>query len=143
MVKECPHFPADLPSYVTKEDQQELLAIFKSFGEAEVVSDYLMDVVTGLSGSGPAFVYMFIEALADGAVAEGMSRPNAYKFAAQTVLGSAKVVLETGKHPGELKDMVSSPGGTTIAGVKSLENDGFRASVINAVVAATEKSRTL
>ena len=130
-------------SYVTKEDQQELLAIFKSFGEAEVVSDSLMDVVTGLSGSGPAFVYMFIEALADGAVAEGMSRPNAYKFAAQTVLGSAKVVLETGKHPGELKDMVSSPGGTTIAGVKSLENDRFRASVINAVVAATEKSRTL
>lgn len=130
-------------TYVTKEDQAELLAIFRSFGEAEVVGDYLMDVVTGLSGSGPAFVYMFIEALADGAVAEGMSRANAYKFAAQTVLGSAKVVLETGKHPGELKDMVSSPGGTTIAGVKSLENDRFRAAVMNAVVAATEKSRTL
>ncbi|WP_338449783.1 pyrroline-5-carboxylate reductase [Niallia oryzisoli] len=130
-------------AYVTKEEQAELLAIFRSFGEAEVVGDYLMDVVTGLSGSGPAFVYMFIEALADGAVAEGLSRANAYKFAAQTVLGSAKVVLETGKHPGELKDMVSSPGGTTIAGVKSLENDRFRAAVINAVVAATEKSRTL
>ncbi|WP_071393039.1 pyrroline-5-carboxylate reductase [Bacillus tuaregi] len=130
-------------SYVTKADQEELLKIFNSFGEAEIVSDYLMDVVTGLSGSGPAFVYMFIEALADGAVAEGMSRANAYKFAAQTVLGSAKVVLETGKHPGELKDMVSSPGGTTIAGVKSLENDRFRAAVMNAVVAATEKSRAL
>ncbi|MFD2386914.1 pyrroline-5-carboxylate reductase dimerization domain-containing protein [Enterococcus rivorum] len=96
-----------------------------------------------MSGSAPAYVYMFIEALADGAVLAGLSRPLAYKFAAQTVLGSAKMVLETGKHPGELKDMVTSPGGTTIAAVSSLENNGFRGAVIDAVTTAAEKNRTM
>ena len=100
-----------------------------------------MDAVCGVSGSSPAFVFMFIEAMADAAVAEGMPRPQAYKFAAQSVLGSAKLVLETGKHPGELKDMVCSPAGTTIEGVGVLENMGFRSAVIEAVRAAAEKSK--
>ena len=129
--------------HVTEEEKQDLLSIFNSFGKAELISESLMDAVTGLSGSGPAYVYLFIEALADGAVFQGMSRESAYKFAAQTVLGAAQMVLQTGKHPGELKDMVSSPGGTTIAAVKSLENDGFRSAVINAVNAAAEKSRNM
>jgi pyrroline-5-carboxylate reductase len=130
-------------SYLTEDEKQEILSIFNSFGKAELVSESLMDAVTGLSGSGPAYVYLFIEALADGAVVEGMPRESAYKFAAQTVLGAAQMVLQTGKHPGELKDMVSSPGGTTIAAVKSLENDGFRSAVINAVNASAEKSRNM
>lgn len=115
--------------------------IIESFGKAEVVPESLMDAVCGVSGSSPAFVFMFIEAMADAAVAEGMPRPQAYKFAAQSVLGSAKLVLETGKHPGELKDMVCSPAGTTIEGVGVLENMGFRSAVIEAVRAAAEKSK--
>ncbi|MBC8930453.1 pyrroline-5-carboxylate reductase, partial [Escherichia coli] len=95
------------------------------------------------SGSSPAYVYMFIEALADGAVLSGMPRDKAYKFAAQAVLGAAKTVLETGEHPGKLKDMVTSPGGTTIEAVKSLENDGFRSAVINAVQAAAKKNSSM
>ena len=102
-----------------------------------------MDAVCGLSGSAPAFVYIFIEALADAGVLDGLPRPLAYELAAQTVLGSAKMVLETGKHPGELKDMVTSPGGTTITGVQALENNGLRAAVIAAVHAATEKRKEL
>ena len=91
----------------------------------------------------PAYVFMFIEAMADEAVAEGMPRALAYEFAAQAVLGSAKMVLETGKHPGELKDMVCSPAGTTIQAVKVLEETGFRASVMDAVEACIEKSRSM
>ena len=102
---------------VLPEELDLICNIFNSFGKCEVVSENLMDVVTGLSGSSPAFIFMIIEAMADGAVLEGMPRDKAYKFAAQTVLGSAKMVLETGKHPAELKDMVCSPGGTTIEGV--------------------------
>jgi pyrroline-5-carboxylate reductase len=94
----------------------------------------------GVSGSAPAYVYLFIEALADGAVAEGMPRKQAYEFAAQTVLGSAKMVLEMGKHPGELKDMVCSPGGTTIAAVQALEESQFRAAAIRAVRTAAQKN---
>lgn len=100
----------------------------------------LIDAVCGLSGSGPAYVYLFIEALADGAVLEGMPRPMAYTFAAQTVLGAAKMVLETGEHPGKLKDDVCSPGGTTIEAVRTLEEHGFRAAVVNAVRASAEKN---
>ena len=99
---------------VTEEELQLVLTLLKSFGRAEVVPEYLMDTVTGVSGSSPAYVFLFLEALADAAVAEGMPRKQAYEFAAQSVLGSAKMLLETGMHPGELKDMVCSPGGTTI-----------------------------
>ena len=102
-----------------------------------------MDAVIGVSGSSPAYVYMFIEALADGAVKYGLPRAKAYQMAAQTVLGSAKMVLETGKHPGELKDMVCSPAGTTIAGVCKLEEKGFRSSVMECMKACADKSRNM
>ena len=102
-----------------------------------------MDAVTGLSGSGPAYVYQIIEALSDGGVAAGLPRATATQLAAQTVLGSAKMVLETGEHPGLLKDMVTSPGGTTIEGVHELEKGGLRATLMNAVRAAAAKSRKL
>lgn len=95
---------------VTEKDLEDVLNIFNSFGQSEIVSEKLMDVVTSVSGSSPAYVYMIIEAMADAAVLDGMPRNQAYKFAAQAVLGSAKMVLETGIHPGELKDMVCSPG---------------------------------
>lgn len=125
---------------VTVEDLQEVVTILDSFGKSEVVPESLMNAVVGVSGSAPAYVYLFIEALADGAVAEGMPRKQAYEFAAQTVLGSAKMVLETGKHPGELKDMVCSPGGTTIAAVQALEESQFRAAAIRAVRTAAQKN---
>ena len=114
-----------------------------SFGKVEVVPESLMDVVTGVSGSSPAFIYMLIEGMADAAVAEGMTRAQAYTFAAQSVLGSAKMVLETGKHPGELKDAVCSPGGTTIAGVAALEENGFRNDIIAGIRASIERSREM
>lgn len=125
-------------------DELDLICnIFNSFGKCEVISEKLMDAVTAVSGSSPAFVFMIIEAMADGAVLEGMPRNIAYNFAAQTVLGSAKMVLETGKHPGELKDMVTSPGGTTIEGVKVLEESGLRGTMIKAIHETAEKSRKL
>ena len=102
-----------------------------------------MDAVTAVSGSSPAYVYMMIEAMADAAVSGGMPRPQAYKFAAQAVLGSAKMVLETGKHPGELKDAVCSPAGTTIEAVNVLEKKGMRSAVIEAVTAAAKKNHQL
>jgi len=107
------------------------------------VKESLLDAVTGLSGSGPAYVYQFIEALSDGGVAAGLPRDLATKLAAQTVLGAAKMVIETGEHPGALKDAVTSPGGTTIEGIHELEKGQLRGTVINAVRAATEKSRKL
>ena len=103
----------------------------------------IMDAVIAVSGSSPAYVFVFIEAMADAAVQAGMPRKQAYEFAAQSVLGSAKMVLETGKHPAELKDMVCSPGGTTIEAVKVLEEKGFRAAVIDAMEACAEKSRNM
>ena len=102
-----------------------------------------MDAVVGVSGSSPAYVFIFIEAMADAAVAAGMPRKLAYEFAAQAVMGSAKLVLETGMHPAELKDMVCSPGGTTIDAVKVLEEKGFRAAVMDAMEACIEKSKKL
>lgn len=128
---------------VTSEEKEEVLEMFSCFGKAELVPEKLIDAVVGVSGSSPAYVYMFIEALADGAVAEGMPRAQAYTFAAQAVLGSAKMVLESGKHPGELKDMVCSPAGTTIEAVRTLEEGGFRATVMNAVHVAAEKNRNM
>lgn len=130
-------------SNTSEEDLKLICDIFNSFGKCELVPESLMDVVTGISGSSPAFIFMIIEALADGAVLEGMPRDKAYIFAAQTVLGSAKMVLETGKHPGELKDMVCSPGGTTIEGVASLEESGLRTSLIQAVKKAVQKSKSM
>ncbi len=118
----------------------ELLA---SFGIASEVPEGLMDAVVGVSGSAPAYVFLFIEAMADGAVAAGMPRKQAYEFAAQAVLGSAKMVLETGKHPGELKDMVCSPAGTTIEAVKVLEEKGFRGIVMDAVEACVKRSKEM
>lgn len=126
--------------FVTEEETQRTLEILRAFGKAEVVPESLFDIVTGVSGSGPAYVFLFIEAMADAAVNGGMQRAQAYTFAAQTVLGAAKMVLETGKHPGALKDMVTSPAGTTIAGVRELEAGGLRTTVIEGVTAATEKS---
>lgn len=121
----------------------EVMKIFESVGKAAEVQESLFDAVTGLSGSGPAYVYLFIEALADGGVLAGLPRPMAIEFAAQTVAGAAQMVLETGRHPGELKDAVCSPGGTTIEGVRNLEAGGFRSTVVEAVMAAAEKSEEM
>lgn len=129
--------------HVTDADLESVVAIFDSFGKCEVVTENLMDAVIGVSGSSPAYVYMFIEAMADAAVSDGMPRTQAYKFAAQSVLGSAKMILETGKHPGELKDAVCSPGGTTIEAVASLEKGGLRDTVITAQRACVQKSKDM
>lgn len=129
--------------YVSAGEIDQVMALLNSFGKASIVPERLMDVVVGVAGSAPAYVFMFIEAMADEAVAEGMPRKQAYEFAAQTVLGSAKMVLETGKHPGELKDMVCSPGGTTIQAVKVLEEMGLRAAVMDAMEACIDKSRNM
>ncbi|PAB59253.1 pyrroline-5-carboxylate reductase [Anaeromicrobium sediminis] len=128
---------------ISQEELDMIKAIFESFGKAEVVKENLIDAVIGVSGSSPAYVFMFIEAMADAAVLGGMSRDNAYKFAAQSVLGSAKMVLETGMHPGRLKDMVCSPGGTTIEAVSTLEKEGFRSSVIEGMLACMNKSKKM
>lgn len=128
---------------VTNEETEQILELLKSFGMAQEVPEYLLDAVVGVSGSSPAYVFLFIEAMADGAVAAGMPRSQAYQFAAQAVLGSAKMVLETGKHPGELKDMVCSPGGTTIQAVKKLEEKGFRSAVMEAMEVCIEKSKNM
>ncbi|MDO5156055.1 MAG: pyrroline-5-carboxylate reductase [Eubacteriales bacterium] len=128
---------------ISDDDLALAMKILTSFGKCEVVPEHLMDVVTSVSGSSPAYVFMFIEAMADAAVADGMPRAQAYEFAAQAVLGSAKMVLETGKHPGELKDMVCSPGGTTIEAVRVLEEKGMRSAVFEAMKACTRKSRGL
>lgn len=129
--------------YVSQDNLDTVMDVFASFGIAEEIPENLMDVVTGVSGSSPAYVFMMIEAMADAAVLGGMPRDKAYTFAAQAVLGSAKMVLETNKHPGELKDMVCSPGGTTIEAVAELEKTGFRSSMIEAITKCIEKSRRL
>jgi pyrroline-5-carboxylate reductase len=125
---------------VSEEELAQVVQIYESFGKAEVVKESLIDAVIGVSGSSPAYVFMFIEAMADGAVMAGLPRNQAYKMAAQAVLGSAKMVLESGKHPGELKDMVCSPGGTTIEAVAALEKEGLRSAVIEGVRQCIEKS---
>jgi len=127
----------------TAEDGQLVQQLLSAVGLALVVPEPLLDAVTGLSGGGPAYIYLIIEALSDGGVAVGLPRDVAYKLAAQTVLGAARMVLETGLHPGALKDMVTSPGGTTIEGVHELEKAGVRGAMINAVRAAADKARRL
>jgi pyrroline-5-carboxylate reductase len=126
-----------------EEDIQTLSSILSTAGIVDCVDESYIDAVTALSGSGPAFVYMFVEALADGAVEAGLPRDKAMKYAAQTVLGSAAMIKETKLHPGELKDRVASPGGTTIAGIAALENNAFRGTVMSAVKAAFDKSKSL
>lgn len=142
MVKEgmmgmCPN------ELVTDEETALVKDICDGFSETEIITENLMDVVTAVSGSSPAYVFMFIEAMADAAVAGGMPRQQAYKFAAQAVMGSAKMVLETGKHPGELKDMVCSPAGTTIQAVRVLEEKGMRSAVIEAMMKCLDISRNM
>ena len=128
---------------VTEEEKNYALELLSSFGKVEIVPEHLIDAVVAVSGSSPAYIFMMIEAMADGAVAEGMPRSQAYQFAAQAVLGSAKMVLETGKHPGELKDMVCSPAGTTIEAVRVLEKFGLRSAVIEAEKVCADMSRNM
>lgn len=125
----------------TFEEQDVIQKLFSSFGKCEKVDEKLMDAVVCASGSSPAYVYMMIEALADGVVKQGMPRAQAYSMVAQTVKGAAEMVLKTGKHPGVLKDAVCSPAGTTIAGVAALEEAGFRNGLIKACDAVYEKSK--
>jgi len=127
-----------------KEDIELAMSIFNSVGKSIFLGEnYLMDAVTGLSGSGPAYIFLIIDALADAGVKVGLSRQDSIALATQTVLGAAKMLQETGAHPGELKDMVTSPGGTAIAGLHNLEKGGLRTTLINAVEAATNRSKEL
>ena len=128
---------------VGKDELGLVCRLCSGFTKTEIVPENLMDVVTAVSGSSPAYVFMFIEAMADAAVEGGMPRKQAYTFAAQAVLGSAKMVLETEKHPGELKDMVCSPGGTTIQAVRVLEEKGMRGAVMDAMKTCIDKSRNM
>ncbi|DBA73729.1 TPA: hypothetical protein ACH3X2_009705 [Trebouxia sp. C0005] len=127
----------------TEEDSKIIKTLFSAVGFCCVVDEKLLSAVTGLSGSGPAYVFVMIEAMADGGVKAGLPRDIAQQLAAQTVFGSAKMVLQTGKHPGQLKDMVTSPAGTTIAGVHELEKVGVRAAFMNAVTVAANKADSL
>lgn len=128
---------------VTKDDLDKVLKICDSFGMSEVIPESQMDAFCALAGSSPAYVFMYMEALADAGVKAGIPRDKAYKFAAMSTLGSAKLMLDTNKHPGVLKDMVCSPGGTTIEAVQALEESGFRAAVFEAVEACINKSKSL
>ncbi|MCD6145075.1 pyrroline-5-carboxylate reductase [ANME-2 cluster archaeon] len=130
-------------SYATGSDEETARIILGSVGRVVTVPESMMDAVTGLSGSGPAFVSVIIEAMADGGVHEGLPRDIALELAAQTVLGAAAMILETRSHPGALKDMVTSPAGTTIRGIRALEEHGLRAAMMDAVIAATRRSREL
>ncbi|KAH9649057.1 Pyrroline-5-carboxylate reductase [Citrus sinensis] len=127
----------------TEEDGELIGKLFGSVGKIWRADEKLFDAITGLSGSGPAYIFLAIEALADGGVAAGLPRELALGLASQTVLGAASMVTKSGKHPGQLKDDVASPGGTTIAGIHELEKSGFRGILMNAVVAAAKRSREL
>ncbi len=131
-------------SHATKEDVELTMQIFNSIGKCIFLKEnYLMDAITGLSGSGPAYIFLIVDALADAGVKMGLSRQESLFLAAQTVLGAAKLLIETGEHPGQLKDKVTSPGGTAIAGLATLESGGLRTTLINAVEAATLRSKEL
>ncbi len=129
--------------HVHKEDLMIAKTIFDSVGKSLFVEENLLDAVTGLSGSGPAYIFLIIDALADAGVKVGLSRGDALILASQTVLGAAKMLIETGEHPGKLKDLVTSPGGTAIAGLHTLEEGGLRTTLMNAVEVATQRSKTL
>ena len=128
---------------LSEEEFSGALSIFCAVGKTEVLPETMLNAVIGISGSSPAYVFMMIEAMADAGVRDGLARDVAYRLAAQSVLGSAKMVLESGKHPGELKDMVCSPKGTTIEAVAELENKGFRSAIIDAVKACNDKANRL
>jgi pyrroline-5-carboxylate reductase len=128
---------------VNQDDLEKVLLLFNSFGRTEVIVEELMDSIPAISGSSPAYVYMFIESLADGGVKQGIPRKQAYKLAAQAVLGAAKMVLETERHPGELKDDVCTPGGATIEAVAALEQGKFRSAILTAMDECTKKSKQL
>jgi pyrroline-5-carboxylate reductase len=130
-------------THATAADVALARGIFESVGITVVLDESLLDAVTGLSGSGPAYIFLIIEALSDAGVKVGLHRDSAQRLAAQTVLGSAKLLIDTGEHPGRLKDMVTSPGGTAIAGLHTLEAGGLRTTLINAVEAATARAQTL
>jgi pyrroline-5-carboxylate reductase len=129
--------------YARESDLEDAKRIFDAIGMTVVLDESQLDAVTGLSGSGPAYVFLILEALSDAGVKVGLSRRTSQLLAAQTVLGSAKLLLETGEHPGMLKDMVTSPGGTAITGLHTLEHGGVRTTLMNAVEAATRRSREL
>jgi pyrroline-5-carboxylate reductase len=129
--------------HASEADLSVATRIFQSVGTTTVVDENLLDAVTGLSGSGPAYIFLIIEALSDAGVKVGLPRYTALKLAAQTVLGSAQLLIETNAHPGQLKDQVTSPGGTAIAGLHTLEAGGLRTTLINAVEAATRRAREL
>jgi pyrroline-5-carboxylate reductase len=152
VVRTMPNTPATVQAgataisagtHATEEDLDVARALFSAVGRVVTLDETLLDAVTGLSGSGPAYVMLMIEALADGGVKVGLHRDTALLLAAQTVYGSAKLLLETGEHPGRLKDMVTSPGGTAIAGLHTLESGGLRRTLIDAVEAATNRSAQL
>ena len=152
VVKTMPNTPAMVGEAMTAisfddkigdEAREEVLKIFKSFGQVEEIDEGLMDAFTAIAGSSPAYIYMLIEAMADGGVRGGIPRDKAYRMAAQAVLGSAKMVLETGLHPGSLKDNVCSPGGTSIEAVAKLEEKGFRTAIIEAMKVCEDKSKDL
>ena len=152
IVRTMPNTPAQVLEAMTavsfndridENDKYLITRILECFGKSVEIEEKLMHVYTGISGSLPAYVYMFVEALADGAILEGMPREKAYEIISQTILGSAKILLDTKKHPGQLKDEVTSPGGTTIEAIRVLENGKFRGTVIEAVKACTEKSKKM
>ena len=128
---------------ISEKEKSDSVQLMESFGKAHLIPEQQMDALGALSGSSPAYVFMFIEAMADAGVAAGIPRKQAYELVAQSVYGSAKLVLESGKHPGELKDMVCSPGGTTIQGVRVLEEQGMRGAVMDALAACIEKTKEL
>lgn len=128
---------------ITKEEQEAVKELLSSFGKVEVIPESQMDAIPAISGSSPAYVYMMIEAMADGGVRQGLNRDQAYRLAAQAVMGAAKMVLESGKHPGELKDMVCSPGGSTIAAVQTLEEERFRGAILKAMESCTDRIKEL
>jgi pyrroline-5-carboxylate reductase len=129
--------------HILKEDLMIAKTIFDSVGKSLFIEENLLDGVTGLSGSGPAYIFLIVDALADAGVKVGLSRDDALILASQTVLGAAKMLIEAGEHPGKLKDMVTSPGGTAIAGLHTLEEGGLRTTLINAVEVATQRSKGL